>query len=166
MNRICLYIGIFIILVFSFFSCYEISPPEVQILSTTPLRFPVTPTDSLINVDSVTFWIRNGVDSKMLGYYAEFYRSTLYGEPNIFLYEDYPYYLDLYIRASVRKEDTVLTSLTDIPIHIREAVEMMYGVPASEWKSIQVSVHFFGEDAYNEGKTFIVVQDYTLYRVD
>lgn len=166
MKRIYLYIGIFIILVFSFFSCYEISPPEIQIWKTSQHIFSVTQSDSLINVDSTTFWVRNGVDSKLLGYYAEFYRSTLYGEPNIFLYEDYPYYLELYIRASVRKEDTVLTTLLDMPIHIKEAVEMMYSVPESEWKSIQVSVNFFGEDAYNEGKTFRVVQDYTLYRAD
>ena len=119
-----------------------------------------------VRVDSVTFWVRNGVDAKLLGYYAEFYRGTLYGEENIFLYQDYPYYLELSLRAAPRRQDTVFTSLINWPIRVREAVKMMYNVPETEWQSTQVRVHFFGEDAYNEGKEFNVTYDYSVIRTE
>ncbi|MCK4321920.1 hypothetical protein KAX08_05325 [candidate division WOR-3 bacterium] len=174
MNRIYLYIGVSIILIFSLFSCYEIAAPEVQIWKTTPLGWEAYQFDpsfdssytSYVIVDSVTFWVRNGVDAKLLGYYAEFYRPTPYGEENIKLYQGLPYYLELNLRASPRREDTVMVSFTNWQIHVIEAVEMMYSVPETEWRSTQIKVHFFGEDAYGEGKEFDVTQDYTLYRSD
>lgn len=172
MKRIYLFIVISLILVFSLLSCYEIAAPEVQIWWTSPLAWNVYQFDlsfdssytSYVIADSVTFCVRNGVDAKLLGYYAEFYRCTPHpGEP-IFLHQGLPYPLELNLRAAPRRQDTVRTSLFNWPIHVREAVEEMYGKPETEWQSILVRVHFFGEDAYGEGKEFNVTHDYTLIR--
>ncbi|TEU00587.1 MAG: hypothetical protein E3J23_02200 [Candidatus Stahlbacteria bacterium] len=174
MKRIYLFIVVSIILVFSLLSCYEIAAPEVQIWWTSPLAWDVYQFDLLfdssytsdVRADSVTFWVRNGVDAKLLGYYAEFYQVTRIGEENIFLYQGLPYPLELNLRAAPSRKDTVRTSLFNWSIHVREAVEEMYGKPETEWQSILVRVHFFGEDAYGEGKEFNVTHDYTLIRID
>ena len=174
MKRIYLFIVVSIILVFSLLSCYEIAAPEVQIWWTSPLAWNVYQFDPLFDssytsyviADSVTFCVRNGVDAKLLGYYAEFYRIAGVGEENIFLYQGLPYNLELNLRASPRREDTVMVSLTNWKIHVREAVDIMYGIPETEWQSTQVRLHFFGEDAYGEGKEFNVTHDYTLIRIE
>jgi hypothetical protein len=118
-------------------------------------------------IDSVTFWVRNGVDAYLNGYYAEFYKSNDYGVPVEFLYEHPADYLQLYLRASVRMTDTVMISLLHFPVTVREAVKMMYAEPYDTmFGSILARIHFFGEDAYGEGKTFEITQDYLVKRKD
>ncbi len=119
---------------------------------------------SEVIVDSVTFWVRNGVDSYLEGYYCEFYQSTvdtlLYTSPN---YSN----LGLRIKASSSREDTLKVSLYNFSFNVREAVKMMYIPPPDPyWKTVQVKVHFYGTDDYDEGKEFNVSQDYMLYRTD
>lgn len=217
MNRIYLYIGVSIILVFLLFSCYEITAPEVQIWTTNPHGFSVLQYDytivdtqprsapddyynpdtilyyldpllvdtftvhgnpiwvvplkhyySEVMVDSVTFWVRNGVDAYLEGYYCEFYRSAGVGEENEFLYQSQRYSnIGLRLKASTRREDTLRVSLKNFSITVREAVKMMYINPSDpDWKTVQTKVYFYGVDDYGEGKEFNVTQDYMLYRTE
>lgn len=119
---------------------------------------------SEVTVDSVTFWVRNGVDSYLEGYYCEFYQSTvdtlLYTSPN---YSN----PGIHLRASSRREDTLRVSLYTFSFNVREAVKMMYISPSDPyWMTVQVKVHFYGTDDYDEGKEFNVSQDYMLKRTD
>lgn len=212
MKRRYLFIGISLILVFFFFSCYSVPTPEVTIWEANPHGFTVSQFDysvidtqyntatpfnpdtyryamgnyeqsltlpgnpylvtlyhyySDVVVDSVTFWVKNGVESYMNGYYCEFYRSSAVGQENEFLYQS-PKYSDLSIllKTSTAKEDTIRVSLYDWAIRVREAVKMMYKEPYDNWHTIQVKVHFYGEDAYGDGKKFDVTQNFMLYRSD
>ena len=123
---------------------------------------------SEVIVDSVTFWVRNGVDSYLEGYYCRFYRSDTVGVENEFLYQSPRYSnLGLRIKASSRREDTLRVSLHDFSFTVREAVKMMYIAPSDPyWKTVQVDVHFYGTDDYGEGKEFDESQPYMLYRTD
>jgi hypothetical protein len=123
---------------------------------------------SEVGVDSVTFWVRNGVDAYLDGYYCEFYRSGAVGEDNEFLFQSQRYSnIGLRLMASTRREDTLRVSLFGWAISVRDAVKMMY-VDHNDpgWKTVQVEVHFYGTDDYGEGKDFDVTQDYLLYRTD
>ncbi len=123
---------------------------------------------SEVIVDSVTFWVRNGVDSYLEGYYCRFYRSDTVGVENEFLYQS-PRYSNrgLHLRASSRREDTLRVSLYNFSFNVREAVKMMYIAPSDPyWKTVQVKVHFYGTDDYGEGKEFDESQDYMLKRTD
>ena len=222
MKRRYLFIGISLILVFFFFSCYSVPTPEVTIWEANPHGFTVSQFDysiidtqnvqtyynpdpiryrlrvwdvvmqidtidtlpslitdtiwfipldhyySDVTVDSVTFWVKNGVESYVNGYYCEFYRSSAVGQENEFLYQSPKYSdLSLLLKTSTTKEDTIRVSLYDWAIRVREAVKMMFSEPYdTNWQTVQVKVHFYGEDAYGDGKKFDVTQDFMLYRSD
>ncbi|MEA1913247.1 MAG: hypothetical protein U9N06_05375 [candidate division WOR-3 bacterium] len=211
MKRRYLFIGISLILVFFFFSCYSVPTPEVAIWEANPHGFtvsqfdysiidtqytatPFNPDDyryamgnyeqsltlpgnpylvtlyhyySDVTVDSVTFWVKNGVESYVNGYYCEFYQSSAVGQENEFLYQSTKYSdLSILLKTSTAKEDTIRVSLYDWAIRVREAVKMMYSEPYDNWQTIQVKVHFYGEDAYGDGKKFDVTQNFMLYRSD
>jgi len=123
---------------------------------------------SEVIVDSVTFWVRNGVNSYLEGYYCRFYRSDTVGVENEFLYQSPRYSgLGIPIGASSRREDTLMVSLYNFSFTVREAVKLMYVTPSDpDWKTVQVEVHFYGTDDYDEGKEFNVSQDYMLKRTD
>ena len=120
----------------------------------------------VVSVDTVTFWVRNGVEAIVDGYYCEFYRGTGFGEENEFLYQSPKYSnIGLFLPTTSRREDTLKVHLYGWPIRVREAVKMMYSESMDTvWQSVQVRVHFYGRDAYGEDKEFEVTKDYMLVR--